>query len=541
MRKIFFLAVLLLGTSPLRAQMVESIEVRVTNVDVVVTDSKGNPVAGLSKNDFDLFEEGRKQEISNFYEIRGEAAKPAVTAEATAEPAIEAPVEIRKRRVVFFIDNYSIHPFRRNEIFRSIDKQLDQIVRDGDEAMVATWSRGLRIVQPFTSDRAALRAAMKEVGRNGAVSISLATQRKMAQDRVNDVLQAAQFARRPVNPDELASVVRAYADEVSLNARLLLDAVNTTLTAMSGMEGKKVLVFAGAHLPEKPAAELFAWLGNMGSAAGMNMTAQESQRSLSIDIEKLARNANANGVTMYMIDTADLEGSGADEGELPDPNLGFTEFTNTALAFQAIAKITGGVALTASRNFDFAVQTVARDLGSYYSLGYRPSDDTPGSRRIVVKAKNPAYTVRSRSSYVSRTFDQQMEDRVVSNIFNAPPTSEIAIEVSTAKPKRQGGAYVIPITVTIAPALTLLPQGDEVAGGFTVYIAVGDDRGGMSKVSKQLHPIRMTADTAKQMMQKPLVYTADVMVRPGEHTLSVAVVDQFSNSAGFARTKVVAR
>jgi len=272
------------------------------------------------------------------------------------------------------------------------------------------------------------------------------------------------------------------------------------------------------------------------------MSAQESHRSLSVDIEKLARNANANGVTVYMIDTADPEGSGAEVGEAPDANVAFTEFTNTALAFQAISRITGGVALTASRNFDFAVQTVARDLGSYYSLGYHPSDDKPGSRHIVVKARNPEYSVRSRSSYVSKTLDQQMEDRVVSNIFNAPPSSELAIRVETAGPKKQGGAYLIPITVTILPELTLLPQdGDDVAGGFTVYIALGDSRGAMSPVSKQQHPIRMTAGAAKQMMAKPLVYTADVLVRPGEHTLSVAVVDQVSNSAGFARTKVVAK
>lgn len=540
MHKSLVLAAVLLGASSLHAQVIESIEVRVTNVDVVVTDSKGNPVAGLSKDDFDLFEDGKKQDLTNFYEVRGDEAKPAANAQS-ADPAAEPPVEMRKRRVVFFIDNYSIHPFRRNEVFRAIDKQLDQIVRDGDEAMIATWSRGLRIVQPFTTDRSALRAAMKEVGRNGAVSINLATQRKMAQDRVNMVIQSANFARRQPTPDELASVVRAYADEVALNAKLLIESVNATITALSGMEGKKVLVFAGAHLPDKPAAELFQWLGNMASAASLNVIAQASNRSLSVDIEKLARNANANGVTMYMIDTADLEGNGAEVGEIPDPNVGFTEYTNTAIAFQAIAKITGGVALTASRNFDLAVQTVARDLGSYYSLGYRPSDGSPGSRRIAVKTKNPDYTIRSRSSYVAKTVEQQVEDRVISNIYNAMPSSELAIKLETAKPKRQGSAYLIPITVTIAPALTLLPQGGDVAGGFAVYIAVGDERGAMSKVSKQVQPIHITAAAAKLMMQKPLVYTADVMVRPGEHTMSVAVVDQVSNSAGFARMKVAAK
>ena len=50
-------------------KLVETIEVKVVNVDVVVTDRAGNPVTGLTKNDFVLFENGKPQEITNFYEI----------------------------------------------------------------------------------------------------------------------------------------------------------------------------------------------------------------------------------------------------------------------------------------------------------------------------------------------------------------------------------------------------------------------------------------------------------------------------------------
>src|SRR5258708_3216260 len=67
----------------------ETIEVRVINVDVVVTDKKGQPVSGLTRNDFDLFENGVKQEITNFIELSGPPLQRAAAA-PTAQPAPSA-------------------------------------------------------------------------------------------------------------------------------------------------------------------------------------------------------------------------------------------------------------------------------------------------------------------------------------------------------------------------------------------------------------------------------------------------------------------
>src|ERR1051325_654630 len=66
-------------------KLVESVDVRVINIDVVVTDRKGNRVTGLSKDAFELYETGVQKPISNFYEV---AAEPkAVTASTTPAPA----------------------------------------------------------------------------------------------------------------------------------------------------------------------------------------------------------------------------------------------------------------------------------------------------------------------------------------------------------------------------------------------------------------------------------------------------------------------
>src|SRR5688572_30206824 len=49
----------------------ETMEVRVGTIDIVVTDRAGNPIHGLKAEDFQLFIDGKPQEIAAFDEIRG--------------------------------------------------------------------------------------------------------------------------------------------------------------------------------------------------------------------------------------------------------------------------------------------------------------------------------------------------------------------------------------------------------------------------------------------------------------------------------------
>src|SRR5438874_9131425 len=100
---------------PLASQekLVETIEVRVVNIDVVVTDRAGNPVHGLTKSDFEVFENRKPQTITNLYEVRSdpESLKVAgaleqsnATAASTSTPNAP-PEEIRQRRMASFVSN----------------------------------------------------------------------------------------------------------------------------------------------------------------------------------------------------------------------------------------------------------------------------------------------------------------------------------------------------------------------------------------------------------------------------------------------------
>jgi VWFA-related protein len=552
MKPILTFAAMAAAALPLFGQqkLVESIEVRVVNIDVVVTDRTGNPVTGLTKDDFELFENGRPQTITNLYEVKPESAAPATAIATPGAQQAEAPLlpaEMRIRRFIIFIDNFSLHPFKRNQIFKSLNKFIDEQMRPEDEAEIVVWSQSLKIITPFTTDKKALKSGIAQLSERVNAGMSIDNEADQVKRHCQELLDMARDGKMLTMPqayDQCRSTVSAHADRVWMISKTLLEAMRLTMTTLSGLEGKKVMVFAGAHLPEQPGLELYMYMTQLFGPFIKNIQMQgfNSDRSQTFSIERLARQANADGVTMYMIDAADSrDTTSAEQSRMTETDESFTKFSNTAMAYLTLARVTGGISLTNTSNFDVAFNTVARDLNSYYSLGYKPGDDRPGDHRVVVKTKNAAYSVRSRTTYAPKTAEEQINDRVVANIYHAGMRSEWPIELRTGKPAPNGERFDIPIEISLPPTVTLLPQGDELVGGFNVYIAVGSDNGAMSKVTRSEQPIRIPKSAEAELRRKPMTFTATIIVRAGDSTLSVAAVDQISNAAGLARTRIAAR
>src|SRR5579859_3415979 len=140
-----------------QGKLVETIEVRVANIDVVVRDSHGNPVNGLTKADFQLFENKVEQTITNLYEVR--------RADADAASQAEIPLEVRQRRILIFVDSASMPPTRKANVLASLQKFVDQQMRPEDQAMLVSWRLGLDIITPFTNDKAELKRGIDRLSR----------------------------------------------------------------------------------------------------------------------------------------------------------------------------------------------------------------------------------------------------------------------------------------------------------------------------------------------------------------------------------------
>jgi hypothetical protein len=101
----------------------ESVDVSVTSVEVVVTDSKGNRVPDLTAEDFEIKQDGVSQKITNFYAVSGGKVLledgTTVPLDAPATPDAEVPREL-KAYYIFYIDNLNIQPNNRNRMFKRL-------------------------------------------------------------------------------------------------------------------------------------------------------------------------------------------------------------------------------------------------------------------------------------------------------------------------------------------------------------------------------------------------------------------------------------
>jgi len=534
----------LMAVAALALQLTESIEVRVVNVDVVVADRDGKPVTGLTKDDFEIFEDKKPQVITNFYEVRG-----GVPAETGAENGSTA---LRPRSFILLIDNRAMHPVLRKHVTAEMAKFVDTAVGPNDQVSVVTWDGTFRILTPLTDEKAAVRKAIDTVAKTGT-PMSTKSDFQRVQEDCTRALNMATGREYPGIPITLAyeqciGSVRIETQRMTTYSRLMLNAVEVAMSTVAGVEGRKVLVLAGTELPARPGQDMFQWANGQFQPymrefdAAIEQPPTEYRDQQRAALESIAKAANANGVTLYPISAlmpVDVNSMQSPTG-IDDAGAGFLRSDNTDAAHELLARMTGGTAAPVS-HMPALLDTLRRDLDSYYSLGYRPSIDRRGDRPVAVRAKNRAYTVRARQSYASKTSDDQMRDRAIANIYTPARESDWKIQLRTGKPEPvKKGEYSVPIEIVAPPSVTLLPRDGKLAGGFVVYLVVGNAQGALSATFRQANGIEITPTEEADFRRTPLTFGANLTIREGENLISVGLVDQAGGTMGFARTTVTA-
>src|SRR5438552_12690897 len=383
MRSIAAVTLFSLAALPLFAQekLAETIEVHVVNIDVVVTDRAGNPISGLTRDDFDLLENGKPQTITNFYEVKPNAAPelnakveampaPSTTA-ATAAPALTAstakasapvPEDVRARRFVFLVDNYTMQPGQRNSALKAMQKFVDTQMKPGDEASLIMWQRKTEMITPLTSDKAELKRGIESISSRSRAGMTITEEEDAVRKECNTFLQEAidHVIGTTFSSSWTAcqGSVRSYAESSWGNGKALITDLRSIVSNFAGIDGRKVFILAGASLPEHPGREIMIWATQQFQQymSGLNLGRAFNEgvsRSQTFSIGDTARFANANGVTFYMIDAADYRDlTSAETSRMAtDTTENFMTFTNTAMAYKALADITGGATLTSTQNF----------------------------------------------------------------------------------------------------------------------------------------------------------------------------------------------
>ena len=529
---------------PETPKLTESIDVRVIGVDVVVTDKKGNPITGLTKDDFQIFENGIEKPISNFYEIEGKAATQAVTVPTPGAPAAPLPPkeeinEQLRRRIILYIDNLSMAPFNRNRVFKQMKDFVKDVMRPGDEAMVATYNRSLKVRAPFTRDPIQIQQTLDAIAGESALGLANRSEFKDVASRIKDA----------TSYDDALADARSYAQSVEHDLRQSVESINGLMTTLAGVEGKKIVVLATEGFQIQPGREAFTLIDEVAREKNWQSSSMLEAMTYNTNslIESIAKTANANGITMYPIHAGGLaagnEGMSADNQQATSYNVTSAALSNTTESLQIMAELTGGLVTARTNNFAGAFKNIIRDLESYYSLGYRAGTERVDRQRALeVRVKNRNLRVRNRQTFVEKSTFQEMSDRVIANLLYKTKANDLGVRVKVNSPIPAEDLFKVPVEIHIPiDNLTLIQQGEAYMGGFSIYVVVGNKAGDMSDVARKSHQITIPVSDFARSKGKYYTYTLDLMCERGLNKISVGVVDDVSNTSGFDKQQVIAQ
>lgn len=525
----------------------ETLEIRITNLDVVVTDARGRPVRGLQKEDFELYENGRRVEIANFFEESAEvamadAASPSVT---PSEPAA-APVVRRPRRVVVFIDQTTLMPNDVNRAVEDLKRFLPQIASEGDRVMVAVWNDSFRIAHPFSADLSAVHQSLDSVKGNAAMALSYARRFSQLQESLNDMIVDGESMDPPLPPDYAMGLaeVRTYAEELTQRQRRMIQTLESLASSMAGLEGRKAIVLLTAGATMYPGREAFVYFDNIkhefAGGAGQQPRSESGHFRLTREFEAAIRRANSAGVSIHALRGSSLSADmvGADARPL-SPSVvaaagiaGSESESDRVVSMSSLASETGGIMVNGSNDLGDALARIEDDFSSYYSLGYRSGPQSDGSRKIEVRVRREGARVRHRTAIVDRSIDDEMQQRLTSALAYPELGLGMSLRASadTVAPG-EAGRITVPVTITIPTSeLTLLPEGDDLLGTFQVFTAFMRGSGAVSKVKAMDQGFRFPAESRAR--RKSITLKLDVDIDPETERIAVGIVDGPSQMSG---------
>lgn len=527
MRRVLLVAAVLLLTAaaPRDQQPVvipglgETIEVAIVNVDVVVTDAKGNRVRGLTKDDFEILENQKPQTITNFAEyasdqIVGEAHAGVEAAAQTAQPQ-------EKRTVVIFLEPFRLDPVHVTPFIDGLKDFVRRTIRPGDSISVFEYRRKPVTSVPPTDDISKVFAALDAFGRlaSGAYHDDGTTAADEAALDAEFDAPNAQSAENQAQMQYSRAIVNASLAKIQMNRRIA--AITSLIDSLSGVNGRKMLVLS-PRLSRYTGAEFFYAIGQMSLDDDVKARFDNSDR-----IRQIAASANAAGVTLYPLFAPGTQ-------QVFSADIAYQVMSNEMSAFDELAERTGGMSRWGTRDIAKLLPQVADDAAQYYSLAYRVTtkhDDT--TRRIAVRTKNRDLHVRARSEFVEKSDDRRMRERVVSAATGIPSHGDFAIGAVMGALKKQGRRESIPIRVGIPVAsLVTVPNGDKLAGAFSVYVASGGDDGTSSDVVRQTQKFEIPRDKLSKLASTNFTYDLELVVNAKASHVAVAVIDEVSKAYG---------
>jgi VWFA-related protein len=428
-------------------------------VDVVVTEH-GKPVPGLDQSRFHIFENGHEQRIDGFDEHRPSAA-PANASALAAQLAALPPHTYTNIPVypdadavnVLLLDALNTPMADQGEARRQMIDYLGEI-KPGTSLAIFTLASRLQMVEGFTSNAALLAQAMKSKRTASSHSVVLEDQNNSTQRVMENMLANMEQDSTPPSPEVVGELMQFENDltavQTNLRVRMTLDALQELARYLSGIPGRKNLIWFSGSFP-------------------ITIDPEDTMRSPFRNVEdygdlikETTALLTAARVAVYPIDARGLLGQSTTDAQYtPAPggmsvnaqgklvtgqkeqniSADYTKFLTQTdeehESMETVAEETGGKAFVNANDLKDDVADVIENGSSYYSIAYTPSEEkSDGSfRRIKVSVDKGGYKLSYRDGYFTNATkggpgqnDQSANLATTAILHGAPPATEISLQ-----------------------------------------------------------------------------------------------------------------
>ena len=379
--------------------------VELVTVDAVITDKKNVPIENLSRDQFQVFEDGKPQIITSF-EAVVLPASPAAAPPTTRSVSTNQGAEPRTGRTfVIVFDDIHLHPFQANRAKAAIDQFLKNGTRDGDRVTLlasgggAWWST--RMPEGYKELTALLkRLEGREIPDIGTDRVTEAEALRIHIYRDTQVAERVgrRFETYGVNPGGqqgsqsqiggqfdgdpfvLGRAAEVYYQATAKN-KITLRAVERALSSLAAAKGRKSLILVGQGFIYDPNLDEFR------------------------EVIQASRRGNC---AIYFVDTMGLGGMPmamtAQFGpaiEAGDVGAAFAENFERSEGAESVAADSGGFTVKNSNDLVKGLQRIADETRVYYLIGYNPTNTARDGkfRKIEVKVEGKDMRVRARKGY----------------------------------------------------------------------------------------------------------------------------------------------
>lgn len=443
------LVLLLLAALPAAAQLSETVEVRVLELEVVVLDRSGRAVEGLTRDDFQV----KGSEIVNFFSVRRG------TIVENTDTKLPPEAQSIATTVIVFLDDTRMTPRGKFRAVAALKEYLGANVGPATTAMLVRWS-GFLDVRTRPSERPGpLLAELDALGKTPP-QLERSERRDLMRwldESISGVYPRAGLARF----QELWRFYIGYADRESREVERTIDALREITRLAASFEGRKVLLYIAEGLPMHAGRELFDYWERASRAIAFDAQAftQEFARQVydpldvarydrSLVFQRLTREAQAANVAFFALDPAGLAVETnfdvASSIATLSSSLGRM---NDEAGMRGVTSDTGGRYIANENDLGRALDVLSEQFTTYYSLGIRPPHH--GFSTVSVTVKNrPDLRVLTARQRRPATREEEMERAVRSRLYSLRADNPLEADVAVGAISEIGGKCVAPVRFT---------------------------------------------------------------------------------------------